>query len=154
MPHSWETDSDGSDEGPSPAQAHEWESANSDEACDSDSDLDGETPPQDELLAYLIDLLLTRTLNAKQFSVIMHWVGKSGVPGLAPYGLRPDAPSGHYQRHLNSVLGHLNDTTSLYSFDIPGYSPAALGRTTHKFHTRPPHEQLEKFVSSDLAVQT
>lgn len=148
--HPWEADA-----GPlaaGPAAAHPWEG----DAVDADplsDDSDAEaTRPADELVQYLVDLLLNRTINAKHYCNIMRLVANAGVHEVREHGFRDDAPSGHYSRHLNTVLGFDADSTRLYTMSVPGRSRRQAGRTEHKFFVVPPHEQLFEEMADDAAV--
>ena len=45
-------------------------------------------------------------LSARDVCVLAYYAQHAGVTGPAvQYAFRPDAPSGHFQRHLDSVLG-------------------------------------------------
>ena len=91
-----------------PHDERDWESASSGDECNSDSDLEGGEPsPQDEFLQFVLMLYMTRVINAMQLSVLMWWAGKAGIPSVAPYGFRPNAPSGYPPtHHLFSTTNH------------------------------------------------
>jgi hypothetical protein len=85
---------------------HSWEDSVDDggrAASDSDSDFENISPGA-ELVSFHSDLYLNRTLTAKDFSVAMYWAAYAGIPEASDFGFKPNAPSGHQQRHLNSVL--------------------------------------------------
>jgi hypothetical protein len=120
--------------------------------CNSDSDL--ETQPEGELLAYLLELFDQRVLLANHFCIIMHWVAQlKQAETLKPYGFRPNAPSSHFQRHLDSVLGSYKGSDKAMRMEIPGYSSGSYGRTTLDFHITPSHEFFSEFVASDAAAR-
>ena len=97
--------------------------------------------PEDELLEYMLQLLMQRTLNARQFCIAFFHIGKL-APSVAQFGFRPDAPSGHYQRHLDTVLEHSTKSDKLYAFAAPSHATGALGRSMRTLYTVPPHEAL------------
>jgi hypothetical protein len=148
--HSWE------DDAPGPAQPqggqHSWEDpppADGDDAhSESDSDFEQITPGE-EFVNFHLHLYLIRTLSARDLCIAMHWAGKSGIVEAAPIGFRPDAPTGHYQRHLNAVLPYLKATEQLYKFDIPSYDKNSLGRSKHELFALVPHEQLDESMGAD-----
>ena len=128
----------------------EWEGDESvaDEGADSGSDSDADA--EDELLMYMIELLQSRTLLPQHFTTIMHWASKLQHPqSLSPYAFRPNAPSGHAQRHLNSVLKLGTGSEKLYRMSVPGYDPQVLGRSSLTVHVLPAHEQLAELVQED-----
>jgi hypothetical protein len=64
---------------------------------------------------------------------------------LEPYGYRPDANSGHYQRHLNGILGSYESEGKLYTIkDVPGYLPNCLGRSNYDLKVLPPQEYFSE----------
>jgi hypothetical protein len=103
--HSWE-DPPLQPVGPHGAQ-HSWEDSVDEDvhAADSDSESDfDQISAGAEFVNLHLHLYLNRTLSAKDFCVGMFWAAKAGIPEATDLGFRPDAPSGHYQRHLNTVL--------------------------------------------------
>ena len=116
----WEVDSDGSDPGP---------------AADNE-----EAPARSygqQLVDYCQVLLLTRTLNAKHFCIIMWLAALAGIAEAKPYGLKPDVQSGKYLRLLKNKLGYLSDKSALYQLNTPGRRKDTLGRTTNTMHVPP-----------------
>jgi len=104
--HAWEA-------GPG-AHAHPWDvEAGSND--DDDSQVGNESESSDgllssdaaakEMLERLLLLYMASTISAKALCEICYFAGLAGIGGgIAKYGMRPGASSGHYQRHLNSVL--------------------------------------------------
>ena len=90
----------------------------------------------------MLSLLMGRTLNSQQFCVAMWWAGKGGLREAIPYGFRPGAPSGHYSRHLDPLLGFKQHNKSLYEIDVPGHSKADLSRTQLTMPVAPVHEVM------------
>ena len=145
----WDQDAGVRDE-PGLSVRNEWDhdeglDAPPDYASDSGSDTD----PEDELVVFMVELLQDRKLLPLDFTTIMWWVAKLKSPErLKPYGFRPNAPSGHAQRHLNSVFGTIGH--KLYNMHVPAYIPNRLGRTTVDLHVLPAHEYFADLFSEDV----
>ena len=95
--HVWEVDSDFGD------GHHEWEDS------DSDDDIDWNTlsPEQsgDELADRLLSMLNRGALTAKAVCIISYFAFRAGALGyVKKLAHNPDAPSGHFQRHLDIAL--------------------------------------------------
>ena len=110
----------------------------------SDSDLsDGPIlDPQDEFIEFALDLLNFRCLNARQFCTMMFFAGRAGLGKCKKYGHRPGAPSGHYARHLDPILGFKHFNTKFYEVKIPSHSKVDMSRTMHTSPMLMPHETL------------
>jgi hypothetical protein len=109
--------------------------------ADAPADVDAALSYSSLLADFLTDLLLQRRLNAREFCTIMYYAGKSGVPDVAKYGYRPDASSGHFQRHLKATLGYVADNGATYSFSLPGHTKS-LERSLITFTGLPAQEQV------------
>jgi len=136
--HSWETPSGSEDSGT--GDGNDWE----DDADGSDPGpaADNEQAPArsygQQLVDYCQVLLLTRTLNAKHFCVIMWFAGLAGIAEAKPFGMRPDAQSGKYLNKLKNKLGYLSDKSALYELRTPGRRKDTLSRTINTMHVPPP----------------
>ena len=53
----------------------------------------------------LIELYFSSTLNAKNLCTLMFSFWHSGHESARSYALRPGAPTGHYQRKLDTAFG-------------------------------------------------
>ena len=110
------------------------------------SSSEGEATPAEageELASLLIRLRLQGTLSAKQACVLAHWATAAGALGsCALFAVGPNAPSGHYQRRLDSYLGVAEDDASFYHVDVPGHDKAQASRMVHRVEVVPPHEAL------------
>jgi hypothetical protein len=78
----------------------------------------------------------------------MHRAHAAGIAEAKPYGLAPGAPSGHYQRKLERVLGKYND--DMYELSVPGHDKNTLGRCMHKTLAFAAYEQ----IAEDMAQPT
>lgn len=124
------------------------------DASDSDDEPLERSPEQasESLLSCLFGLHFAGKLSAKSLCLICWFAGKAG--GAAPlekFGFRPDAPSGHYQRHLDTCKGiKMKEQNSWrYTIAIPGHAKHDNCRTTHNIMVNVPHEVLHKEISSD-----
>lgn len=138
-------------------EQHGWDSDASSgiEGClggkaESDSDEGEAADPTECFVDEMVSLLFERTLNARQFCNLMFLIGRCG-PDLKErakgLGLRPGAPSGHYQRKCDTALGgYLPEDTTGYKLEVPGRQKNALGRFPHSLHVSAFHEELEADV--------
>jgi hypothetical protein len=117
---------------------------------ESDSDADvGPQDPADELISYCKYLFLSRDISAKGFCTIMYWAHLAGIEKCGRFGFRPGAPSGHYNRHLNSVMPSLRQKDRLYEVTVPSYNKLAMGRSSHDLLAIPPHEAVAQVFFND-----
>ena len=108
----------------------------------------GEDAKQIEAGAELADLLChlyaEGSLSAKHTCLIAHWARQAGAKGaVAEVAFRPNAPSGHYQRHLDVVMG-FGTGERFYKIAVPGHTKHSSSRTMHDIAVLPPHELLHK----------
>ena len=109
-----------------------------------------EVSAEEEFVQECILLFLQRVLNARQFCTLMFRAGRAGNAQAVRYGLNPDAPSGHFQRHLNSVMQDLNNLRQfLYTLRVPGSSRKASGRVVHDLSVMIPYEQIDADLQKD-----
>ena len=62
------------------------------------------------------------SLDAKNLCTLMYYASMAGACGVDDLGFRPDAPTGHYSRHLKLVLGICDEDHDLYELDVPLFS--------------------------------
>ena len=98
-------------------------------------------------------LLLNRTLTAQQFCTLIYNAtheanGASQLKKYAKIGLKPNYPTGHYQRHLRKTLPMYVEATPSYDLELVVNRKDALGRTTKQFAVRLPQEELEEELAS------
>ena len=139
VPHAWEHDSEpsrvGSDSG-------------------SDSNSAEELSPGSELVGYCTNLYLQRSLTARDLCTIMHWASEAGVEEAKPLAFRPDAPSGHFQRHLNTSLTALTEhQPSLYETEIPSFDKDEDVLEPRTFWMMPSHEQVAEGFAADAIMR-
>ena len=75
VPHAWEND-------PEPGEEQPW-----DDSSDSDLEAAEGTTPGGEFVDMMMNLLLTRELNARIFCELCFMAGQSGIEEAKPYGL-------------------------------------------------------------------
>jgi len=141
MSHAWERDLDS---GEVEADAHWYES--------SSDDSDGECTAAEaaaRLLDFVLNMHQTGALSAKTACVIFWWAGKAGLDSVRRWGFRPDAPSGHFQRHLDSMLGAMAARKDRYQIQIPSYQKHHRGRVSRRTPVQIPHEALDLEARSD-----
>lgn len=107
----------------------------------------------------LIDFLMTLhyegKLSARSVCVICWYASKAGALGeVGNYGFRPNAPTGHCQRHLDSRTG-INmkaEMAQRYNIGLPMHAKHDDSRTTHDMVVEVPHEALNEEVLEDPTI--
>ena len=145
--------------------AHSWAAlgeedrgqGSSGEDTDEDYVFDPSSCTQDEAAQCFLDLLLTLLwagkVSAKTMCLLCWWAGRAGAISVGDWGFRPNAPSGHYQRHLDSKMGKTvkHVAQEKYKLPAPQYQNHDCSRTVHPTLATPPHEALAKeFVDKAL----
>ena len=131
-----------------PEVSHPWEDDGTSCASDcSDLPKSEKESAMEEFMDVLMSLYMSSVISARIFCVICYWLGKAGLP-FGQYGLRPDASSGHYKRHLDKVLGVPDFSKDLYEVPVAGHRKHDLSRTQHNICALPPHEQLYAELAS------
>ena len=109
----------------------------------------------EELLSLLEKGEAKGTLSAKAVCVLSYYATQAGAQGfVTKLAFRPDAPSGHYQRHLDDVLGYKLEAKSVYEVFAPGHDKYGMERCVHTLHTLPLHEELAKEVAENPGLGT
>ena len=148
----WESDEDDSSEAESDGQGDASSTASNVEGLPDlvdESDSEGEKNPLDAFVDEMVDLLLARTLNAKQFCKLMHMLTKAGLKGVNKYAKPPGTPSGHYNRHVKRKFGAVFTTDSHYKVPMPGRTKDVIGRDLRDFIVAPVWEQLDEDLRKD-----
>ena len=117
-----------------------------------------ETEPSPEearglLLMFLLELFYTHSLSARSLCVICYWAAKAGALGPAVnYGLKPDSPSGHFQRKVDVVTGINLQSASqtMYKVSVPQHNKYDLSRTSHEMVVQLPHECFVEEMTKNL----
>jgi len=155
--HAWEQPAASSSGGEQPqasraaAPKRKWETAG-DEGGSGPGDeggTEGSGPGMDpeeagrELAGLLLQLHVEGRLTAKHLCQLSYYATQAGATGpVATYAVRPDASSGHYQRHLDKAA-NLRARGDFYTINVPCFRG---GRQTMALEVLPPHEQLHKEV--------
>ena len=128
-----------------------WDDANWNDTTDDESDGDEVSPAAatELMIDAVLNLVFAGSLSAKSACVIFWWAGKAGLDNVRRWGFRPDAPTGHYQRHLDSLLGSRRQRQERYHVNIPGYQKHSRGREIRKTPVQVPHEMLDAEAQSD-----
>ena len=126
--------------GPPPA-----DDPSADHESGNDSDLDeGEPSAADEMTACSTQLLMARSLNAKEFSTTMRWAGLVGSETAKPLGVTPGSASGQYQRQLPAVFGRDADVESMCSLGTPTHSRTSMSRVVRSVPVLAPRELADR----------
>jgi len=170
MQHGWETSSDDSgpparrprtarDDGGHVAAARDWETSSDDgrpslcgssSAGDAASDFDDDedAPTEAEVASQeflgLLNYLLGFKISAQDMCLLCYWGHKAGLPDrIGQHGFRPDAPSSHYQRHLDSVgTSKADNERKNYRLSVVGQRRADTERQNIPMVFQPGHELL------------
>ena len=97
--------------------------------CDAD-DVDADSPPDaiGQFIEFAKGLLLLRVINARQFCVMMYYLGEGGIERLKKYGLKPTSNSGHFTRKFVAQSGYIPREVHIASrpLVVPGGKLVAL----------------------------
>jgi len=121
------------------------------ESSSDDSDIEAYTADEaaDCLIAFVLNMKDTGAISAKSACVIFWWAGKAGLSRVAKWGFRPDAPSSHFQRHLDMLLGCKVKRQERYCMNLPSYQKHARGRQIRRAPVQLPHEVLDNEARTD-----
>ena len=101
-----------------------------------------------QLARLLVQLNAEGQLSAKHTCTIAHWAANAGCKGpVCDLAFRPDAPTGHFQRHLDSACGFRDQ--DYYKLPVPAYSKRLQQRDTLLVSVLPPHECLHAEFCKD-----
>lgn len=135
-PHPWDRDSDSEND------HHGWDqSDNEDDSINWDSLSPEEAG--DELASRLLTLQNRGALSAKAVCSLAFFAKRAGAVGfVSKLSHNPEAASGHFQRHLDSVLFFTDEKKKLYDLPCPGHTRYDKERVTHIISTIPFQEEL------------
>ena len=144
-----------------------WNDWSDDEQDDSDVDsCKGEaakaptSPPskaeaERALEELLVNLHLRGGLNAKMLCVVAFWCKHAGVGGpLGKFALRPNSPSGHFNRKVRTALGLDSADARCMRISVPGHDRHDVGRVLHEVAVLPPHEVLNAEIVRNPSLLT
>jgi hypothetical protein len=83
----------------------------------------------------------------------MWHAGRAGITAAIPYGFRPDAPSGHYQRHIHAVMPIFREREQLYDVPVASYNRDNLCKGIHQLVTIPLHEVVSEAFATDPSLR-
>ncbi len=117
---------------------------------DVEEAFDPTTRPPSEAAEMLIEFLLgllycgNGKFTAKSFCTICYWAGLAGAVDLKPWGLRPDAPTGHFQRRIDAKtnVSMKKSQEKMYRLAVPMYSRSRLTRVSHDMLAQSPMEAV------------
>ena len=144
--HSWEAPH---------SSRHPWESGSE---GDLNSDSESAVPIEEEqkvratesLREVLLHLYFESAISDESFSVLCWYAAKAGLGGeVGSFGFRSQAPTGHYQRHLNIKLGFKGEMSKLYSLPVAVVRKGDRSRTNWQIPVRVPHELLAEEFEQD-----
>ena len=82
----------------------------------------------------------------------MHLASKCGLKYAEKYSLRPDAPSGHFERLCKTRVETYKNAPSLYQFAAPGTTRDDVGVGEVIMYGAPPHEVIDDMLKSDASL--
>ena len=127
------------------------------DASDTESDSESEAENEAQAAAanfsdLLLSLLFAGKISAKTLCVICWWCWKAGLEAAKPLAFRPDAPSGHYQRHIDTVLGIRMNNSVHYKVSVPRYAKYNMSRAIQQIPVNCPHEVLGEEVDANPGI--
>ena len=117
----------------------------------------GRPPNPVEAAEGFVDLLISEfmegRMTAKLMCVISWWASHAGVKGIVEeLAMRPQAPTGHFHRHVELVL-HLSEVDERRcTIAVPGHDKHSSSRTLHAIPAIPPHEAIHTEVVNDPEI--
>lgn len=101
------------------------------------------------LIDFLLDSNLQGHLSGKAVCIIAFWAAKAGAADpVGRFGKAPGRPTGHYQRHLDTVLEARPSKLDFQTIIVPKYLKADLTRRPVPTAVCPPHEVLHEEIES------
>ena len=110
---------------------------------------------EDAFADYLLDLRLRGNISSKDVCLLSWFVWKGGLSdsgAAANLAFRPGAPSGHYQRHLDSATQMSSQVEDAYIAQVPAFDAAHDGRFKLHMPFLPLHECLQSELEADSSI--
>ena len=129
-----------------------WDDASEDEP--EDSEVSG-VEAGECFVEFLLQLHFAGKLSAKSVCAACWFAHKAGAAApVGQYAFRPNAPSGHYQRHLDLVTSVRvkEEVAWRYTVDIPQHSKYDLPRSSHECIVNVPHEVLNEEILGNAGI--
>ena len=128
-----------------PSTSRPWEETGLDQG---DPSTDDKEEAGVQLARCLVQLHAEGRLSAKSACILSHWAHRAGAAGpVADLAFRPDAPTGHFQRHLDRAAGFRDQ--DYYRLSVPTYSKKSKGRVAVPVSVVPPHEAIHAEFCED-----
>ncbi len=90
-------------------------------------------------LEEILDMyLLGKKMSAKHVCTLCHYASLAGIRHAKKYALKPDSPTGHFQRKLDLALDLPRFDSQLYEMEIPGFGRGDVMRSPQTIHVVPP----------------
>ena len=99
-----------------------------------------------------MSLYLSSAISAGHLRVICYWAFKAGVTEAKDLSHPPGRNSGHYQRHLDTILGFKAARQFSYTLTLAGQQKGQPARSQLSIPTVPPHEAAEACLADDPTV--
>jgi hypothetical protein len=97
---------------------------------------------------YLVNRWLKGSMTARDVCTIAYWATAAGASGFAKtLAFRPDAPSGHFSRHLRLVLNMDTLASNQMTLEVPCYNRADFERSVMKLPCIPVFEALASEIA-------
>ena len=122
--------------------------------CPEESDDEGEAVGEAAgalLVEFLLDQLYKNQMSARAVCTICFWAAKAGAQGIDDFALRPDSPSGHFQRKIDKAtrVDLKEERKRAYTVPTPLYTKHDMSRSVHPMMVQLPHVQLAEEVASN-----
>jgi hypothetical protein len=99
----------------------------------------------------MLSLVLSRSINNRQFCELCYFAGNAGIAEAVRYGMRSGCSSGNYSRHLDPILGFERGNRALCDMGIPGHHKQPWPRASLNLAPLPPHESFNDDITEDAA---
>lgn len=104
---------------------------------------------------YLVDRWLKGSMSAREVCTLAYWASAAGASGFVKkLAFRPDAPTGHFSRHLRTVLRMNQLEKEQMSISVPCYSKTEFERSLMDLPCVPVFESLARELSDTPAMAT
>ena len=112
-------------------------------ADDASSEIPRRPPPTREeagdfLFDYLVDQMTSKMMNSKEACTIAYYAYHGGMEALKQIALSPQSSTGHFNEKVKKALHMDVFDQRLAYMDVPGHSPAAMGRQIFPLPYIPP----------------
>ena len=102
---------------------------------------------------FVLDLQYQGKVSAKYACLLCYWAHRAGAPeAVGRLGFRPNAQSGQYQRHLDTVL-ETKMHSQWYTVEVPGHNKHEQSRVLRKTPVLLPYDELVEEVAATPGFQ-